>query len=87
MPPALTLAQEDPDTALTTAAGRIRHFHVSEKDLAPVGTGSVEHARFAAALRAAKYPNWISVEMRAAPEGNNLPQIQKSLDILQSVYG
>jgi len=84
---AMTLAKEDPDVALSAAAGKIQHFHVSEKDLAPIGGGSVDHARFAAALRKIKYSNWISVEMRPLQEGNNVPQIQKSLDVLQSVYG
>jgi D-psicose/D-tagatose/L-ribulose 3-epimerase len=90
---AMTLAKEDPETALSAAAGQVRHFHASEKDLAPIGCGSVEHARFATVLRRIQYPHWISVEMRPAPalpDGtaqDNLRPIQKSLDVLQSVYG
>jgi D-psicose/D-tagatose/L-ribulose 3-epimerase len=93
----MTLAGEDPDAALTAAAGHIRHFHVSEKDLAPIGAGSVDHARFGAALRRLDYKNWISVEMRPtpvpAPESGsrvplpNLPNVQKALETLQSHYG
>jgi D-psicose/D-tagatose/L-ribulose 3-epimerase len=84
---AITLVKEDPDVALDTAAGQIQHFHGSEKDLAPIGSGSVDHARFAAGLRRIQYPNWVSVEMRPLPDKDNLPQIQKSLDVLQSIYG
>jgi len=83
---AMTLAEENPDTAVPLVAPLIRHFHVSEKDLAPIGSGSVDHARFAAALRRQKYAQWVSIEMR--PDlGDNRSPIQRAWDQLASIYG
>lgn len=64
------------DTACMTLAGDdlqslgdcgpwLRHFHVSEPNLAAVGpAGIVDLVPFAAALRRWRYDRWVSVEMR-----------------------
>lgn len=54
----------------TFARGRqlVRHFHVSEPDLAAPGTSSkVDHAAFAAELHSMEYAGWVSLEMREPP--------------------
>lgn len=84
---AMTLAQESLDAAITASEGQICHFHASEKDLAPLGGGSVEHAQAGAALRRIGYAQWVSAEMRAAPEPiSNRPAVQKALELLQTLY-
>jgi sugar phosphate isomerase/epimerase len=61
-----SLHQGEPDAraALSSARGRIEHFHLSEPKLAPVllsgPTPLVEYLRL---LKGMAYPNWVSVEM------------------------
>jgi D-psicose/D-tagatose/L-ribulose 3-epimerase len=84
---ALHMAGED-ESALLANAGRIRHFHASEPDLAPVGAGSaVPHAAYSRALRGSGV-RVVSIEMRQ-PEAkdSNLPHVERALDFVQAVYG
>lgn len=61
----MTLAGDPIEETIAEAGALLRHFHISEPMLGPIGTGQVAHARFATALRRVGYPHWISVEMRA----------------------
>jgi len=81
----MTLAGETPD-ALEAVAGSLEHFHASEKNLDPVGSGTVDHAGFSAALQKIHYNHWVSIEMRPG-EGSNLPRIEQALRHVQSLYG
>jgi sugar phosphate isomerase/epimerase len=63
----LFLEHEDPHI-LIRAARHAAHAHVSEPDLAPLGTGGVDHRPVAAALRASGYRGSLSIEMRAAAD-------------------
>ena len=83
----MTLSKEAVEAAVQDAAPASRHFHASEVNLAPVGSGSVDHERFAAALRGADYNRWVSIEMRAQTERANLEQVEKSLRFVSAVYG
>jgi len=60
----MTLADDRFDEVLAAGRGYLHHFHVSEPFLAPIGTGKVDHARFARALRACGYNRWCSIEMK-----------------------
>jgi D-psicose/D-tagatose/L-ribulose 3-epimerase len=59
----LFLEHEDPQI-LIRAARNAAHAHVSEPDLAPLGTGVVDHRPVAAALRESGYRGSLSIEMR-----------------------
>jgi len=85
----MTLAGEDLPSAIGACSGMIRHVHVSEPGLAPLGTGATAHAAAAAALRQARYGGVLSVEMRRPPPGESdrLSALRRALDVLQSVYG
>lgn len=62
---ALAASGEVSMRALAPVMRWVRHAHLSEIDLAPVGTGTmVQHAVVGAALRDAGYEGWLSVEMR-----------------------
>jgi sugar phosphate isomerase/epimerase len=63
----LFLEHEDPNV-LRAAAPLAVHAHVSEPDLAPIGSSGVDHAPIAAALGASGYAGSLSIEMKAAPE-------------------
>ena len=52
----------DAPTALTNHT--FCHFHISEKNLLPIGAGDTDHAAFGAALASSDYAGWISIEMR-----------------------
>lgn len=60
----MTMAGDDPGAIVPDATPYLAHFHASEPQLAPLGTGSVAHGAFAAALAAARYDGWMSIEMR-----------------------
>jgi sugar phosphate isomerase/epimerase len=60
----LVLEHEDPQI-LIRAKRYAAHVHVSEPDLAPLGTSGVDHHPVAAALRASGYRGSLSIEMRA----------------------
>jgi sugar phosphate isomerase/epimerase len=63
----LFVENEDPDV-LRAAAPLAVHAHVSEQNLAPIGSSGVDHAPIAAALRASGYAGSLSIEMKAVPE-------------------
>jgi D-psicose/D-tagatose/L-ribulose 3-epimerase len=62
---AMTLAREDPIDTIPKVAASLRHFHISEPFLQPIGSGGVDHKAFARALAASGYAGWLSIEMRA----------------------
>lgn len=61
------LEQEDPKLLLR-AAHYAAHAHVSEPDLAPLGTSGVDHRPLAGALRESGYCGSLSIEMRAVSD-------------------
>ena len=85
---ALQMAGEDA-AQIRASAGKLRHFHASQPQLAPVGPGSVvPHRQFAAALRACGGVPAVSIEMRRVePVASNLPHVERALDYVQQVYG
>lgn len=64
----MRLAGDDPATCAADFAPLLRHVHLSEPYLAPVGTPDEAHAIFAKALRVAGYDRYVSVKMRPAEE-------------------
>jgi D-psicose/D-tagatose/L-ribulose 3-epimerase len=83
----ITLSQEPIDDALKESMRVARHFHASEAQLAPLGSGTVAHERFASALREVGYDRWVSVEMRSIPEDANLSHLRASLTATRDAYG
>ncbi len=59
------LAGENFPARLRASAHVLRHVHLSEPDLAPVGAGgSLDLPAISAALRDIGYAGWVSVEMK-----------------------
>jgi sugar phosphate isomerase/epimerase len=75
----------DPPAFCTAHAAEVRHFHISEPHLAPVGTGTTGHAGFGAALRAGGYAGWVSIEMKP-PAVDGLTVIRQSLASALTCY-
>ena len=51
------------DSEVIEAARHARHFHISEIDLVPTGSGTVDHRRLGRLLRLAAFERWHSIEM------------------------
>jgi sugar phosphate isomerase/epimerase len=83
---AIVTMGEDPAATLAAANGWLGHFHASEPSLAEV-TDGIQHARAATALVAAKFTGWISIEMRAAPEGPAVDAIARAAGRVSRIYG
>ena len=83
----MTLSGEDPETTVAESAPWMCHFHISEPFLAPVGEGPVAHRAFAAALLAAEYGGWRSIEMRPATDRTPSEQVRGALSFAQAMYG
>jgi sugar phosphate isomerase/epimerase len=82
----MTLSQEPVDATLEETMKTARHFHVSEAQLAPIGTGTVAHDQFAAALRRAGYARWVSVEMRTPSGPEPVQQLRDALRFAWQAY-
>lgn len=82
----MTLSQEPAGHSIEDVFRTAKHFHASEVNLAPVGTGSVDHEKFASMLRNINYKSWVSIEMRASEKLNNLEQVITALNIVNSIY-
>jgi len=82
----LTMNGEDPDEAIRSGIEYLEHFHISEPDLAVIGTGRTDHARFATLLRNYNYQHWVSVEMRAGWTSPNTIAIDNALDLTRENY-
>ncbi|MDY6939777.1 MAG: sugar phosphate isomerase/epimerase [Cyanobacteriota bacterium] len=83
---AMTLSEEDIEPAIANCVDRICHFHISEPYLAAVGTGVVEHRRFAKGLKDGNYPHWTSVEMKAQDESDNFINVEYALKTAIKYY-
>ncbi len=77
------LANEDAGTVTQQYAHMIRHCHISELQLQPLGTHGVDHAHMANAIHASGYRGWISLEMFAPDDTSEL---EASLKLFSGHY-
>lgn len=59
----LGMTGEPAATVLPAVVDRLRHFHLSEAFLKPLGSTGVDHAGIHRALKEARYDGWLSIEM------------------------
>jgi sugar phosphate isomerase/epimerase len=83
----MTLSGEALGANAENAIRIAKHFHISDVDLAPVGSGTVDHLKLASILRKMKYEQWTSIEMRASTGSDNVNQIRKALRFAKDTYG
>ena len=79
----LFLEHENPQI-LSRATHYAAHAHVSEPDLASLGTSGVDHRPVAAALRASGYRGSLSIEMRAAADWQKA--IETAVALVRETY-
>lgn len=82
----MTLSQEDVEAELAKSIPGLCHFHISEPNLKPIGTGGVHHALFARCLSAGGYDRWFSIEMRAPGDTENVTGVEKALQAVRKYY-
>lgn len=63
----------------------LRHFHINDAGLDEINsTKTVDHAAISKALRAVKYDNYVSIEMRMLEDYRNV--IQRSIEYAKKTY-
>lgn len=82
----MALAGDDAAACATEFAAELRHAHLSEPNLGPVGTPDERHAAFADALRATGYGHYVSVEMRASAE-NTVAAVGRAARYAVQIFG
>jgi sugar phosphate isomerase/epimerase len=80
----MTLAS-DPLSVIGEAIPLLRHFHVSEPGLTPIGSPTVDHPAFARELHTFGYAHWISIEMLPA-NPSPLDALSHSIRFTQNLY-
>lgn len=83
----MTLSEEVIQPALKQSFCRLRHFHISEPSLAPLGEGGVNHQTFATTLANLKYEGWTSIEMRSQTPASNSLHVTRALKTAINYYG
>lgn len=84
---AMTLAGDNPQETIAEAGSSLRHFHISEPFLNPIGSGGVDHKTFANALAASGYSGWLSIEMRAQENVAAVDVVRDAVRYAQDAYG
>lgn len=62
----------------------LRHFHINDPGLAPLGSVASYHRELGSALRRSGYAGHVSIEMRTFPDHRRV--IQESLDLAKRFY-
>ena len=83
----MSLSQEYLATALNNCHRQLCHFHISEPYLAPIGEGGVKHRIFAQILSELNYNRWVSIEMKALNDRDNIVHVTQALEKAIQYYG
>src|SRR5439155_12193378 len=83
---AMTFSEESPESSLPRAKNVLCHFHISEKNLAAVGSGTVKHEIFAHSIQQIGFNGFRSLEMVLPSGADTLSQIQASLEFAIRLY-
>ncbi|UCZ86448.1 sugar phosphate isomerase/epimerase [Pseudomonas sp. L5B5] len=83
---ALAINREDPRRILQDHGALIGHVHASEPDLLPLGDGTTEHERMAAALLQYLPTHVVCIEMVATRNEPHLVSIERALEVATRNY-
>ena len=83
---ALTINQENYVTAIENAFPYLKHFHISERALKPIGTTDVDHKTISKVLNKLQFDQWLSIEMRRNEMNTNSQTINETLKFVADVY-
>lgn len=82
----MLLNGEDYQASLDQALPYLKHFHISEPYLDPVGGKEKEHSRLAQALRNIDYQGWVSVEMKEVSPLETMQTIKSTLTYVRNIF-
>jgi D-psicose/D-tagatose/L-ribulose 3-epimerase len=83
----MDLAGDDSSACAAKYAELLRHVHLSEPFLGPVGIPNARHVAFADALRTARYEHYVSVEMRPSAKVGNVPAVERAARYAVAICG
>ncbi|MDW2644992.1 TIM barrel protein [Citrobacter sp. HN-141] len=81
----LRLSKEDVYNRIAILNEKIAHFHISEKDLAPIGLDIEAHNLACKGLEHIAYHGWLSIEMKRSEMP--LVDIDASISLVKEIYG
>lgn len=82
----MTVNGENVEKAMTDGFLYLKHFHISEKNLGPIGGGKTDHEKIVNILRALKYKHWVSIEMRGMENSSNIDVVDEVLKFTSAIY-
>ena len=74
------------DSEVIEAARHARHFHISEIDLVPTGSGTVDHRRLGKLLEIAAFERWHSIEMKPVVGEGVVEALGRAVDVALESY-
>lgn len=80
------LNDEDYKNSLYEGFAYLKHMHISEPFLEPIGKSGIPHKLIAETLRELGYQRWVSIEMVAKNKGKNIAYVKQALEIVSSLY-
>ncbi len=83
---AMVMSEEDIPAALRATGSALCHFHISEPQLAPIGSGGVDHERIARELKKLNYRRWRSIEMRPPGADDNVAAVSQAMEKAVTLY-
>lgn len=82
----MTVNGENVEKAITNGFPYLRHFHISEKILGPIGKGKTDHKKIANILRTLNYKHWVCIEMRGMENCSNINVVDEVLKFTSAIY-
>ncbi len=82
----MTLSEEPYPEAIAASRDWLKHFHISEPQLAIIGEGHTDHLTVASALRQIAYNNWVSIEMLNKTALPNPQAVHQALTCVTEYY-
>lgn len=82
----MTVNGENVKEAITEGFPYLKHFHISEKILGPIGKGKTDHEKIANVLRTLQYKYWVSIEMRGMENNSNINAVDEALKFTSAIY-
>lgn len=82
---AMTVNGEEYGQTIEDSFEWIEHIHISEPNLALVGSRGTDHKAMASALRRLNYTKWVSVEMLTAGS-DHVQSVSRALDFVTKIY-
>lgn len=80
------LSNESYKTALNIGHMYLKHFHISEPNLKPIGENKIDHKKVASALQEIRYSKLLSIEMKSIRFSLNKKLIERAIRYVNNIY-